>query len=236
MHKHVMPKELDKNSRVLFFGKKKDQFSVEAFEFLKKKFPKSKKILTDNKIGEKIKINYQKFDSIVIFKTKLIFTKNQLKKVKGLKINFHTSLPKYPGSNGVNYLIYNSDKYFGITVHEVNEKVDNGRIIYVEKERVKKNHLYIPKLLKLIYELQTKVFKKIILNISNDNFFIKNSQKKYSHYKWNKKTYRYSDFEKIKLIKLGMSKNKLDSVIRSTAYGDHKPHIIFHRKKFILNI
>ena len=84
--------------------------------------------------------------------------------------------------------------------------------------------------------MQTKVFKKIILNISNDNFFIKNSQKKYLKYKWNKKTYRSSDFEKIKLIKLSMSKNKLDSVIRSTAYGDHKPYIIFHGKKFILNI
>ena len=102
-----MTKKLDQNSKVLFFGKKKDKFSIEAFKFLKKKFPKSKKILTDNKIGEKIKINYQKFDSIIIFKTKIIFTKNQLKKVKGLKINFHTSLPKYPGSNGVNYLIYN---------------------------------------------------------------------------------------------------------------------------------
>lgn len=236
MNEHIMLKELDKNSRILFFGKKKDQFSIEAFKFLKKKFPKSKKILTDNKIGEKIKIDYQKFDSILIFKTKIIFTKNQLKKVKGPKINFHTSLPNYPGSNGVNYLIYNSDKYFGITVHEINEKIDNGTIIYVKKKRVRKNQLYIPKLLKLIYKLQTKVFKKIILNISNDNFFIKNSQKKYSHYKWNKKTYRYSDFEKIKLIKLDMSKSKLDTVIRATAYGDHKPHIILHGKKFILNI
>tara|TARA_B100001013_G_C24205355_1_gene283058 strand:+ start:396 stop:506 length:111 start_codon:yes stop_codon:yes gene_type:complete len=28
MHKHIMPKELDKNSRVLYFGKKKDKFSI----------------------------------------------------------------------------------------------------------------------------------------------------------------------------------------------------------------
>ena len=66
MHKHVMPKELDKNSRVLFFGKKKDQFSVEAFAFLKKKFPKSKKILTDNKIGEKINVYLYLFTLFLI--------------------------------------------------------------------------------------------------------------------------------------------------------------------------
>ena len=28
MNKHIMLKELDKNSRVLFFGKKKDKFSI----------------------------------------------------------------------------------------------------------------------------------------------------------------------------------------------------------------
>ena len=44
-------------------------------------------------------------------------------------INFHPAPPKYPGIGGYNYAIWNEDKEYGVTVHEMAEDIDSGKCI-----------------------------------------------------------------------------------------------------------
>ncbi len=58
-----------------------------------------------------------------------IITKEDLKLKK--YINLHGSLlPKYRGIHSIFWMIMNGEKQLGYTVHEVNERVDDGDILY----------------------------------------------------------------------------------------------------------
>ena len=64
-----------------------------------------------------------------------ILSKNFIRKFKGKIINIHPSLlPKYRGLNTFDRVLKAGDTITGCTVHEVNEKLDDGKIII--KKRV----------------------------------------------------------------------------------------------------
>ncbi len=46
-------------------------------------------------------------------------------------INFHPAPPKYPGRGGASYAIFNGDKEYGATAHQMTDKVDAGPIYKV---------------------------------------------------------------------------------------------------------
>lgn len=48
-----------------------------------------------------------------------------------LSLNFHPAPPEYPGIGGLNWAIYEGDPTFGVTCHEMDAKVDAGRILEV---------------------------------------------------------------------------------------------------------
>ena len=76
-----------------------------------------------------------------------ILSKNFLRKFNGKIINIHPSLlPKYKGLDTFKRALKNKDKYTGCTVHYVDEKLDNGRIIL--KKRIKIENKEIEKILK----------------------------------------------------------------------------------------
>tara|TARA_B100000700_G_C14699535_1_gene693831 strand:+ start:179 stop:742 length:564 start_codon:yes stop_codon:yes gene_type:complete len=67
-----------------------------------------------------------------------ILSKNFLRKFDGKIINIHPSLlPKYKGLNTHKRAIKNKDKFTGCTVHYVDEKLDNGRIILKKRVEIK---------------------------------------------------------------------------------------------------
>lgn len=49
------------------------------------------------------------------------------------KINFHSAPPEYPGSFPYNWAIYEESNMYGVTCHHMNQKVDSGDIIMVER-------------------------------------------------------------------------------------------------------
>lgn len=221
-----------RSSKIIFFGKINDKYSNLAFNFLKKYFPNSKKVMTKNKVREKINVKLKRFDSLISFKTKVIFKKKHLQNIKGIKLNFHTSLPNYPGSCGVNFSIYDKKKYFGITVHHLNEKIDNGKIIYVKKQRITKKINNVKNLLNATYKLQLNVFKLFIKNIYKDKNFVCKSEESYRSYHWNSKTYKLKDLNNLCKIPKNANNEKINRIISSCNFGDFKPYIVKNGKKF----
>ena len=120
-----------KMNRILFIAFEDCEYSQNALSFLKVcgfdvtcfwASRKRKTIIPDN-------IMKWSGDCVFHLKSYCILPKQLLDASKYGVINFHPSPPKYPGSGGLNWGIYNGDKSTGVTVHLMNEKVDNGAIM-----------------------------------------------------------------------------------------------------------
>jgi methionyl-tRNA formyltransferase len=200
-----------KSYSCIFFGKKDDKYSTIAINFLKKNFFKVEAVLTKNIIGEKINqkyfINFKKYDYLFAYKTKIIIPEKVLNKVKLYSINFHNSLNKYPGSGGNFMSLINNDKFTGITVHLINKNVDNGKIFYLKKVRIKKND-NIKIILDRLELTKLEVFKLVIKNLKNQLWLSKKIIK--SNYLWNKKTYKIKEINKLREFKIELNKKKND--------------------------
>ena len=218
--------------KCIFFGKKNCKFSKKAIKFLKKKFNVNS-ILTHNIIGEKINFSkIKKSDYLFTYTTKLIIPKKILKKIKYGSFNFHNALPKYPGSGGNVYSILNNDKYCGITVHHLNDLVDNGKIIFIKKYKIKEN-INIEDLLNFVKKKQLIIFKIFINKINNYNWISK-MEKKHSSINWANKTFKMKEINQLRKISLNMKKKDVDRIIRAFSIKKFRPYIIFKKNKFIL--
>ena len=97
-----------------------------------------------------------------------ILSKDFIKSFKGKIINIHPSLlPKYKGLNTHERVLENNEKFTGCSVHFVNEKLDDGKIILQKKIKIlKKDDLKSlkNKVLKEEYKLYPKSIIKILPN------------------------------------------------------------------------
>ena len=77
-------------------------------------------------------IAFHEVDYIISYLYPCIIPKIVLDSAREYAINFHPAPPKYPGIGGYNYAIWNGDKTYGVTCHEMEEKVDSGQIYNVQ--------------------------------------------------------------------------------------------------------
>ena len=84
-------------------------------------------------------------------------------------INIHPSLlPKYPGLNTHIRVLQYKEKYHGVTVHIVDNKIDHGKILKQEKFMIS-NHDDINSIKKKIKRIE----KNLYLNVIKDIYFEK---------------------------------------------------------------
>lgn len=127
---------------------------------------KIKFVLTNNLNNLKIinKIKKQNADLIINLNVMKILKKNLVDKFKKKLINFHPGiLPNYRGLYSTFYKIINKDKYFGITSHYMQSKIDEGPIISIIKQKINGRKLFdCYKIIytKMIYKLFDETLKK----------------------------------------------------------------------------
>ena len=133
-------------------------------------------------ILDKKKFNKVQFETIcqkVLLKHKIemiclagfmqILSKNFINKWQSRIINIHPSyLPKNKGLNPQKQVLVEKASYSGCTVHFVNEKIDDGKIILQEKIKVMHNdsvQTLSDRILKKEHIIYPKALKKIALEI-----------------------------------------------------------------------
>ncbi|XBT18740.1 MAG: formyltransferase family protein [Candidatus Shikimatogenerans sp. Tcar] len=113
-------------------------------------------------------------------------------------INIHPSLlPKYVGPNPIRYSILNNDKYTGISILKINNKIDKGNILIQKKIKIDKKDNYYTLFKKLSYysifplkKILNKIFNKIKINkikINNNYIYTKKIYHKDGKINWNNK-------------------------------------------------
>ena len=105
----LLKKEKFHNKKVISFLKKIKNLKLFIFEGdINSKYPK---------ILEK-----KSFDFIISYLSPWILKEKTLLNTKFKNINFHPSIPKYPGFGCYNFCLYNKDKIYGVTCHEIKKK------------------------------------------------------------------------------------------------------------------
>ena len=89
-------------------------------------------------------------------------------KKKKLLLNSHPSLlPKYKGLKPIDEMFKNKNKYYGVTIHEINKNVDSGKII--EKVRYNFKTKNLKKIKNYIFsKLEPKLIYKVLSKINNE--------------------------------------------------------------------
>ncbi|OQX99428.1 MAG: phosphoribosylglycinamide formyltransferase [Bacteroidetes bacterium 4572_128] len=111
-----------------------------------------------------------KIDFIILAGFLWLIPDNILKNFEKKIINIHPALLPNYGGKGMfgmkihNKIIENKEKESGISIHFVNEKYDEGEIIFQKKCKIDKNDNAI-NLAKNIHNLEYKYFPKIIENV-----------------------------------------------------------------------
>ena len=114
-------------------------------------------------------LNLYDLDLICLAGFMKILSGGFIKKYSKPILNIHPSLlPKYKGLNTHLRAIKNRDKFTGATVHEVNEKLDSGKIVLQKKVKIlKKDKIKSleKKVLKIEHEIYPKAVVKFLTNL-----------------------------------------------------------------------
>lgn len=226
--------------KILFFGKKNDFLTKKLINFLKKKTKKINVIL----IGEIKKTEHflkyldvpdAYYDYIFCYRSYYILKNSDIKKAKFACINFHPGSPSYRGVGCSNYAIYERAKFYGVTAHIINSKIDNGPILDVNFFKIKKNES-LPSLLFRTHQKLYTQSKKIINLLYKDNSFLEKLKFKWRKTRWSNKILSKADLDNFYEIKLNISREKFNRKILATRYRSFRPYINLYGKKFSLDI
>ena len=112
-------------------------------------------------------------DVILSIFSRYIFSKNFIKNFKGVIYNMHPGLlPYYPGTNSISGTLYNCEKFTGVSIHAVTNKIDQGDIVLSKKFRIKQKDLAIT-VWQNIQKISLILAKKFYEKFSKDELLIK---------------------------------------------------------------
>ena len=195
------------------------------------KFLKFKKIsfdYIDSSKKKKIKIS-KNYDYLISFLNSVYISKSIRKKIKINSFNFHPGPPEYPGFGCYNFALLDKVNFYGSTIHEINDKFDNGKIVNVKKFKISYEKFNLEKLIKKTHENIIKQAKDFINDVQNRKLKIDKS------IKWKKKAYTKKEFEIAREIKLSDSKKNVLKKIKAFSYKNYESvYLNFKGLKFEL--
>tara|TARA_Y100000356_G_C11219322_1_gene268143 strand:+ start:401 stop:1003 length:603 start_codon:yes stop_codon:yes gene_type:complete len=128
--------------------------------------------------------------------------------------NFHPNiLPSYGGVGTLTFSILNKEEFAGVTLHVIDDGVDTGDIIKIDKIKIEENETAFSLHLKT-FETMYNMFKKMFFNLLTENFKIKKQSDV------NRKVYTYKQLDKL---------FDLSNFMRATYYPN-RPTPFFYNK------
>ena len=201
--------------KIAFITKKNKPNVNKAINFLNKFTKKDLDIYFANQ-NQKIpaKLYKKKYDLIISYICPWILDKKILSNTKKYNINFHPGPPEYPGIGCFNFALYYSAKSFGTTSHIMLNKVDSGRIIYVNRFKMN-SKTQLSEIMNKTYDLLYLNFKKVIKDIFTDKTL------NFSDETWTRKPYTRNQLNKLNMLNLNMTKKEILKRIQAMHNYEH---------------
>ena len=181
------------------------------------KFLKLKRInfdYVDTSLKKKIKIT-KNYDFLISFLNPAYINKSIRNKIKKNSYNFHPGPPEYPGFGCYNFALLNKTKFYGSTIHVIDDKLDSGEIVNVKKFKISYKNISLEKLISKTHKNLLNQGRKFILDLINKNIEFK------TKFRWSKKAYTKKQFEKARQIKINDSKSEILNKIKAFSYKNY---------------
>ena len=182
--------------KVLFFGREGCKWSEKIYTTMKDN-PNFSTIYIESKgrnenFPEEVQL--WEGDYILCFRSLFILPKSILDKAKIAAINFHPGPPEYPGSGCINFALYEGVLEYGVTAHLMNEKVDNGSILQVNRFPILKKDDLVS-LLQKTHQALWDLCSDFLLSIdsSDGKSFISEMVENCKHENWKGKPRKIKD-------------------------------------------
>jgi methionyl-tRNA formyltransferase len=224
------------SKKVLFIGFEDCEESILAFNFLNLCGFETTPVWAKQKRFSKLPLHVKEWsgDYLLHFRSYCILKKRLLDRVSIAAINFHPCSPKYPGAGGINWGLYNEDEHSGVTVHYMNEAVDNGKILKTYKVQIYPNDT-VESLLSRVNLQQLNAFYDFAGNLSkHGEKFLQNQLTLSKHEAWGKHVGRMREIDNLETIDREINKEELERIIRATKIGNFGPKIKIHGYTFQL--
>lgn len=197
-----------------------------------------KKVAVDNNIffGNNL-VDFEKFDGEIDFIISVqyheILKKKQIERATKLAVNLHMApLPEYRGCNQFSFAIYNEEIEFGTTLHQLEEGIDSGKILFESRFPID-NVRSIEKLYEITLLESKKLFRNCIGKILDGNF-IGIEQSQCVNFDKSRIYYR-EDIKKLKSLNLNDDENEIIRRVNATSMpGFEPPFTIVDNKKYYI--
>ena len=213
--------------KILFFGKRDDQFAMVAADYLKQIFPKTEVIFGAR--GEKLPDHVFEWEGDYIFSylSPWIIPQRLLERAKNGGINWHPGPPEYPGIGCTNFAMYNNEDVFGITCHDMLAKVDTGQVIEVKRFPILENDT-VYSITQKCYALILNSFFRMVEHISNHEPLPTSDEK------WTRTPYTRKELDALSEITPDMSSDEMERRIRATTYDKPWAFVTINGRTFQL--
>ena len=197
--------------KILFLAKKNKPFSRNAAELIKLHIDENTIVFGELNDPFPSKLLIERFDYLLSYVSPWIVPKELLSNISKASINFHPGPPEYPGIGCTNFAIYNRERDFGITVHHMEEGVDSGSIITVERFPLLPNDS--------VYSLTQRCYVYIyVAFVKIFHLIISGSVLPESEESWKRKPYTRKELNSLCAITKDMPANEVIRRIKATTY------------------
>lgn len=196
-------------------------------EFIKFCFSKKIEIYDGEDIYNHVKEFEGKLDVVFCNTYPKLIKNNILDMAKKGGYNFHAApLPEYRGVFGFNFAIYNGERQYGVTCHELTEKFDDGNIVEVIRFDIDSENITVNELVSESEKQLFVLFKKIYFLLQSENKLKSVPQARGTYYSRNQ-------FEDLKRIKETDSQIEIERKIRAFWYPPYEgAYILLNGKKY----
>lgn len=196
---------------ILFLAKYDKPFAKDAAELIELHIEDSEIVLGSIDDSFPKHLRAKSFDYVISYISPWIVPQKVLNNTRKAAINFHPGPPEYPGIGCTNFAIYNGEKQFGVTVHNMKAKVDTGDIIHVEWFPIFDNDT--------VYSLTQRCYAFIyIAFIELFPLILSNSPLPRSKEVWAREPFTRKQLNELCVLKHDMSEDEIKRRIKATTY------------------
>ncbi len=216
-----MNNSLSKKS-CLFFGSDNCKHTNRCIDELRK-YEMEMSIIFSNKRGEEIpkEVLTWRGDFIFSYRNYWLLPESVLKSAKIMALNFHPATPQFPGSGSYSWALYENSRSFGITVHLMDQKFDNGKILDVYTFPIEDGET-VKTLIGKTSNFSVTTFHDFLKKLSN--MTVNQMQKMISEpsrFNWARKARTIKDIDSMSKLNIHLTSEELSRRIRA-----------FHFEKF----
>lgn len=160
---------------------------------------------------------------------------NHIQKAKEIAINLHLApLPEYRGCNQFSFAIMDEVKEFGVSIHEIDTRIDHGSLLFEERFSVSEK-CWVDDLYELTFSAALRLFETSIADLVQGKYVktpqseLLKTRKEHLHFR--------NEIQELKQIDLNQSAAHIEKTIRATYMpGFEPPFALMDGKKIYFKI